>query len=136
VNQERKRTSRDGGPQDRPLRAAFRLPRERLEALLDEALVDCYNESEEVTGLYTMIEDNLAVPFATRILDVDVEVERLDLNDAGEVVAVCRRGRSRQRVPVLDLPLPDPPPKGWEWIEAFRCWARGQEEVWPGGSSS
>jgi len=103
-----------------------RLTRDQLEALLGEALVDCYNESEELTGLYTMIEDNVAFPFTTKVLDVDVEVERLDLNDAGEVVALCRRGRSRQRVPILDLPLADPPPSGWEWIEAYRYWGRGR----------
>jgi hypothetical protein len=27
---------------------------------------------------------------------------------------------------VLDLPLPTPPPEGWEWIEAFRHWAGGR----------
>lgn len=69
--------------------------------------MDCYNESEELTGLYTMIEDNVALPFTTRVLDVDVEVEELDLNGAGEVVAVCRRGRSRQRVLILDLLFSD-----------------------------
>ena len=125
MSQERKRMGRDGGPENPSLRAALRLPRERLKALLDEALVDCYKESEELTGLYTVIEDNVAFPFTTRVLDVDVEVEKLDLNDACEVVAVCRRGRSRQRVPILDLPLPHPPPKGWEWIEALRYGARG-----------
>jgi hypothetical protein len=24
----------------------------------------------------------------------------------------------------LELPLRDPPPTGWEWIEAYRRWAR------------
>jgi len=105
---------------------AGRLTQDQLENLLAEALVDCYNESEELTGLYTMIEDNLAFPFTTRVLDVDVEVERPDLNDAGEVVAVCRRGKARQRLPILDLPLPDPVPQGWEWIEAYRYWGRGR----------
>jgi hypothetical protein len=51
-------------------------------------------------------------------------VERVDLNKADEIVAVCRRGRERQRVPVIDLPLPDPKPKGEEWIDAYRRWAR------------
>jgi hypothetical protein len=125
VSQGREASGREGGPENGPLRSALRLPRKRLEAILDEALVDCYNESEETVGLYTMIEDNVGCPFTTSVLDVEVEVEKLDLTDAGEVVAVCRRGRSRQRVPILDLPLPDPPPKGWKWIEAYRCWARG-----------
>jgi hypothetical protein len=88
--------------------------------------VDCYNESEEVSGIFTMLEDNLEVPFATKIPGVDVTVERVDLNDAGEIVAVCRRGREKLRVPVIDLPLPEPKPKGAEWIDAYRRWARGR----------
>ena len=95
-----------------------------LDKLIEEATVDCYNESEEVTGIFTMIEDNLAVPFATTMLGVEVTVERVDMNKAGEIVAVCRRGRDRQRVPVIDLPLPEPKPKGAEWIDAYRRWAR------------
>ena len=35
----------------------------RLDAMVAEATVDCYNEDEQVTGLFTMIEDNLALPF-------------------------------------------------------------------------
>jgi hypothetical protein len=42
----------------------------RLDRLVEEAIVDCYNESEQVAGLYTMIEDNLALPFETMILGV------------------------------------------------------------------
>jgi hypothetical protein len=95
-----------------------------LDKLIEEATVDCYNESEEVTGIFTMLEDNLAVPFPTRMLGVKVTVERVDLNKADEIVAVCRRGRERQMIPVADLPLPDPKPKGAEWIDAYRRWAR------------
>jgi hypothetical protein len=72
-----------------------------------------------------MIDDNLAVPFTTEILGIPVRVERVDLNDADEIVAICRRGKQRQRIPILDLPLPSPSPPGWEWIEAYRHWARG-----------
>lgn len=72
-----------------------------------------------------MLEENLAVPFETEVLGVRVTVERIDLTDADEIVAICRRGRNRQKVPILDLPLPTPPPVGAEWIEAYRHWARG-----------
>ena len=96
----------------------------RLDNLIAEATVDCYNESEEITGIFTMMEENLAVPFRTTILGVEVTVERIDLNQAEEIVAVCRRGRNRQRVPLLDLPLPEPRPIGGEWIDAYRRWGR------------
>jgi hypothetical protein len=44
------------------------LSKARLDELVEEAIVDCYNESEQVTGLHTMIEDNLAIPFETTVL--------------------------------------------------------------------
>jgi hypothetical protein len=40
-----------------------------------------------------------------------------------QLVAVCVRGGHRQAIPILDLPLPDPPPQGSEWIAAYRRWA-------------
>ena len=49
-----------------------------LDKLIEEATVDCYNESEEVTGIFTMLEENLAVPFSTTLLEVEVTVERVD----------------------------------------------------------
>ena len=104
-------------------KSADRSSTAHLDKLIEEATVDCYNESEEVTGIFTMLEENLTVPFITTILGVEVTVERVDLNKADEIVAVCRRGRERQRVPVIDLSLADPKPKGAEWIGAHRRWA-------------
>ena len=100
------------------------LSRAELDALVDEAVVDCYDDDEQLTGLFTMIEDNLAVPFTAQVLGVEVTVRRIDLRHGG-VVAICHRGRIRQAIGILDLPLPDPPPDGVEWIEAYRHWASG-----------
>lgn len=72
----------------------------QLAALIEEATVDCYNESEAVCGFYTMIEDHLEVPFAAVVLGVDVEVTRVELTRQEEIVAVCMRGKQRQRIPV------------------------------------
>jgi hypothetical protein len=101
------------------------LGKRRLEELVEEALIDAYGESEQRVGFLTMLEENLAVPFTTDILGVSVHVDRVDLSDADEIVAVCRRGKQRQLIPILNLPLPSPPPVGWEWIEAYRHWVRG-----------
>ena len=97
----------------------------RLDEMIEEAIVDAYGESEQLVGFYTMLEDNLKVPFRTKLLGVEVTVERLDISEDDRIVAVCTRGRARQRVPILDLPLPNPPPDGAEWIEACRRWASG-----------
>ena len=100
------------------------LSRAEIDALVAEATVDCYDECEQVTGLYTMIVDNLATPFSTTVLGVEVTVEDIDLTDDDHIVARCSRGAIRQAIPVLDLPLPTPAPDGAEWIEAYRRWAR------------
>ncbi len=101
------------------------LGKARLEALAEEATVDAYNESEQATGWLTMFEEHLALPFDTKVLGVDVTVEKIDLSNRDDVIVVCRRGKERQSLPILELPLPSPPPPGWEWIEAYRHWARG-----------
>ena len=93
--------------------------------MIEQATVDAYDESEQITGWFTMIEENMAVPFETMVLGVSVTVERIDLNRSEQIVAVCRRGRDRQALPILNLPLPAPLPDGAEWIEAYRQW-RGE----------
>src|SRR5437867_2602735 len=72
-----------------------------------------------------MIEEHLSLPFATTVLGVPVTVERVQLTLRDEIVAVCRRARTRQTIPLLDLPLPSPPPAGSEWIAAYRHWLQG-----------
>lgn len=90
--------------------------------MIEQATVDCYNESEQLTGWFTTIDEHLAVPFETTVLGVPVTVERVDLDSSERIVAICRRGRVRQTLPILDLPLPTPSPEGAEWIEAYRRW--------------
>lgn len=92
--------------------------------MIEDATVDAYGESEQRLGFYTMMENELALPFATVVLGVEVTVERIDLTDADEIVVVCTRGRARQAISIVELPLPAPPPRGAEWIEAYRRWRR------------
>lgn len=64
---------------DRRKLPARRQSKAALERLVEEATLDAYGESEQVTGLLTMIEEHLEVPFAAKILGLDVTVERVDL---------------------------------------------------------
>jgi len=102
-----------------------RLSTRELNALIEEAIVDAHDESEQRVGFHAVLEERLAVPFTTTVLGVPVEVEGVDFNDAEEIVAMCRRGPHRQLISLVDLPLPSPPPRGGEWIQAYRLWIRG-----------
>ena len=108
---------------DRRTGRRSRLSAAKLDVLIAEALVDAYSDSEQRTAFYAVMEDSLTLPFTTQVLGMEVVVERLDLTADEQIVAVCRHGRARQRIPILDLPLPNPPPQGTEWIEAYRRWA-------------
>jgi hypothetical protein len=92
--------------------------------MIEEAIVDAYTESERVVGFHATIDMHLDLPFETVVLSVAATVKKVNVT-SGEIVALCYRGRERQAIPILDVPLPDPPPAGWEWIEAYRRWARG-----------
>ncbi|MEU1885492.1 hypothetical protein [Micromonospora sp. WMMD987] len=93
-----------------------------LEAMIEEATVDTDGCEDELAGLFTMIEEHLAVPFTTTVLGVEVAVRKVELA-ADSIVAICVRGRHRQQVGLLDLPLPTPAPDGAGWIDAYRHWA-------------
>jgi hypothetical protein len=96
----------------------------RLDALIEEATVDAYSESEHATAFLTALEENLALPFGATVLGEAVVVEKIDLSNADELLAICRRRGKRLKVRLLDLDLPVPRPKGAEWVAAYRRWSR------------
>lgn len=94
----------------------------QLDELIEEATVDCYDEEEQASGFFAVIEDNLALPFTTRILGAEASVAAVEMDDDGRIKAICERSGERQRIDLIDLPLPSPPPSGAEWIAAYRRW--------------
>ena len=97
---------------------------EELDALVEEATVDAYGDDEQLGGFAVMIEDNLEIPFETTVLGVAVTVQKVTQTESG-IVADCVRDGHHQATSVLDLPLPEPPPRGAQWIAAYRHWAGG-----------
>jgi hypothetical protein len=102
-----------------------RLSNARLDELIEEALTDAYGQSAQMTGFYTMLENDLRLPFETQILGVVASVECIDTTEDDQLVAVCRKGKTKQRISLSELPMPSPPPKGAEWIVAYRYWRTG-----------
>ena len=68
----------------------------QLDKLIEEATVDAYDDEEQTTGFYTMIDDNLALPFRTRILGIEVSVVAVEMDDDG-IKAVCESAGKQQR---------------------------------------
>ena len=79
--------------------------------MVAEATIDYYDEEEQLTGLATMVENNLEVSFTTTILGLAVTVTGVTHASHG-LVADCVHGQHEQAIYILDLPTPEPPPEG------------------------
>jgi hypothetical protein len=91
--------TRHGNRDRRALKATVRpaIPSSRLDAMIEEAIVDAYNEAEQAVGFHATIEQHLALPFETVVLGTIVTVRKLDVIASGNIVAVCCRGREDRR---------------------------------------
>ena len=52
--------------------ARRRIPTDRLDAMIEEAIVDAYTESEQAVGFHAIVEQNLQLSFETVVLGVAV----------------------------------------------------------------
>jgi hypothetical protein len=92
----------------------------QLDAMVEEATMDANSLDEVISGFLTAMEEHLALPFRTTVLGQQVLVSGLDSGPDDVILAVCQVGKLRQRIPLLELPLPTPPPAGHRWIQAYR----------------
>ncbi len=98
----------------------------RLNELIEEATVDCYNEDEAHVGFMCTVGDKVVCPFPAKVLGEDVEVVELRDAEFGHGVdAVCRYKGKEYRINLHSLEWPKQKPEGYEWIEAYRAWLGG-----------
>ena len=92
-----------------------------LDSIIEDALADAHDEYEQVSGFYCVLEDSVSFPFETTLLGLPVTVTGLDATD-DDVLAVVRRGKHAQKIPLETLPLPAPLPAGGNYLLAYRRW--------------
>ncbi|MHB1916975.1 MAG: calcium-binding protein [Thermoplasmata archaeon] len=102
------------------------MPRRRgradLDALIEEATVDCNDPSEQESGFYEMLDQNLRFPFLGKVVGEEVSVTGVDVEEAG-LVAVCARKGKKYRIALLSVDIPEDVP-GREWLDAYRKFRR------------
>lgn len=103
----------------------------RLEALLEQATVDCYDEEEEFSGVLCTLGDNLSFPLQAEAMGERVEVIGLDDRRSSlrvGIVARVRKGDREYAVGLADLNFISPDPISAEWLAMYRYWAGMNEE--------
>jgi len=104
----------------------IKISKTRLRELIEEAVVDCYNEEEQEGGFLVMLEENMPTPFPALVVGEEVEVIGFDLgNENRGIMAVCKRNKKKYRISVTSLDWSGEPPAGAEWIAAYQTWLRG-----------
>jgi len=97
----------------------------RLEALLDEAMVDCYDEEEQFWGVFYMLEEKLHFPLPARVLGEPATLIGLDDSRSGQrrgVMARVRKGDREYAVALSEVEVLDSDPVSAEWLAAHRYW--------------
>lgn len=107
-------------PREKPLLKRWK--KSKLEDLIHRALADADDDEQQQMAFYEALEENLKFPFRTAVAGSPVVVRGLEVGEDDEILAVCVRDGQKVGVPLLDLPLLKPPPKGAEWLEAYRLW--------------
>ena len=95
----------------------------RLEALLEEATVDCYNEEEQFWGVLYTLDSRLSFPLQARVLGETVTLVGLNDGRSGlrrGVMARVRKGDQEYTVALSELEILDPDPVSAEWLAAYR----------------
>lgn len=98
---------------------------ERLERLLAEATVDCYDEEEEFAGVLCTLDDHLKFPLQAKVLGQIVEVTGLDERRSDlrrGILAIVRQGEQVQRIPLSELEFVNLNPDDAEWLAMYRYW--------------
>lgn len=94
--------------------------RERgVDELLEEMLVDAYDDTEQLCSLELGISENIELPFAATVLGHPVQVRdvEFDGNERRGLIAHTDRG------PVSLLDVVPKTPEVMEYVNAYRSWA-------------
>lgn len=98
--------------------------KKHLDGLIEEAIVDCYDEEECRLGFLTKLQDFLQTTFEAKLDGKTVIVKNIDGDDR-VIKAFIHGNEITYPVDILDLEI-DHKVKGSGWIAAYRKWEQGK----------
>jgi hypothetical protein len=103
--------------------AGGRKSEEEIVHLVDEIVVDAYNDDEQLSAFQVVMEDEITLPADVLVIGEPVTVLSIDYeNERRGLTARCRREEgSEYTVAACDLVFPEGS-KGADYIAAYRTW--------------
>jgi hypothetical protein len=105
-------------------RSLVAVPGQYLSELVESIIVDAYGSDEQLTAFLTVFDEEVDLPCAAQILDIDVEIVAFDLEGderRGLVVRGRRIGGPTDVVSLADVRFESGTVAGWLHA-AFRSW--------------
>ena len=94
--------------------------------VIEAAIVDAYNEDEQLSAFAQAFEDNARFPFRGLVVGVEVAVMSVDFegDERPGIVAICQRAGNPYSVSLLDItPTGAMPMEARQLIDAYRRWS-------------
>ncbi|MCI0721011.1 MAG: calcium-binding protein [Acidobacteria bacterium] len=109
-----------------PAKWQTQLDKDKVRRAFEEAIIDCYGEYEQHSGLLTMIEQEVKFPFQAQVLGNIVKVVGMEWPDDDEfgLDFVCEHKGKRHRVEARSVDLVSPFPEGHLYIAAYLDWKK------------
>ena len=103
-----------------------RLDEQEVQEAMDEATVDANGEDEQHTGLLTVIQDELELPFNAELFGEIVQVTDMQWpeDDHYGLDLVCERNGRQQAIEARNVELVEPLPEGYLYLAAYLDWKR------------
>ena len=102
------------------------LDESQVREAFENAIIDAYGDSEQHSGLLTMIEEEVKFPFRAKVMGELVSVVGMEWPDGDEfgLDFVCECGGERHRIEARSVDLVPPLPEGHLYIAAYLDWKR------------
>ena len=100
---------------------------ERLQALIDEATIDCYDEEEQFWGMLAVLDSELNFPLAGTLIGEQLALIGTDGNASSSHRGIVARVLYKDQVysvSLADLQITGADSRSAEWVAAYRYWLR------------
>jgi hypothetical protein len=92
---------------------------------IDDILVDCKDEDEQLGSWEVAFMDEANVPFQATLLDIPVEVQAFRANDSNVMQCQVLRAGKQRWVSVEDLDVESLPQDCRHLVELYSAWVSG-----------
>ena len=103
------------------------MDQEKIEALIEQATVNCYDKHEQFWGMLTALQEQLRFPFPAFASGEFVAVVGIDEGHSNErrgIMVIMQKDGDDYSFPLSELQVRGDDEHNAAWIAAYRYWRR------------